>query len=154
MRLYRNLDKRFKHPHSIDYKEDGKLKTGRVFTAHATGITFQHPSLTNRQFLRCLKEWTPEIEAEVQAIPTQVVKSTGELKTPYVDELNTHGNRKVFARAAVESWSLDCEPVDVSGWSRVSFNPTQGDRYFHVDGERVDYASEAYFDSDGNMWIR
>ena len=35
---------------------------------------------------------------------------------------------------------------------RIRLNPTKGDRYFHVDGERVDTAQTVYLLSDGTAW--
>ena len=63
--------------------------------------------------------------------------------------------RKVFAYIHSEETTVDAPQPDLTGWQRVFFNPRKGHRFFQLsDGTRVDTASEAYWDTDGNMWIR
>ena len=64
------------------------------------------------------------------------------------------GHRAIFAWFKVQETDLeiDVEFEIPTNAQRVRFNPKNGDRFFHIDGERVDSLSVAFFTGNGECW--
>ena len=62
------------------------------------------------------------------------------------------GKRGVYAWFTSETCSPSVPEQLPTNVVRIRLNPTRGERYFHVDGERVDTAQTVYLLSDGTAW--
>ena len=60
--------------------------------------------------------------------------------------------RGVFAWTTADSITVGIPSELPADAVRVRLNPTRGDRYFHVDGVRIDSAPVVYLLSDGTAW--
>ena len=127
-----------------------------VAIVHAFDVVLEPPSLTSRQYLRCLENYDEATIEEVKRIPTKPGKK------PYIEELTSKGNRKVFAYSYAKTVNVitDAPSEKVlleNGFRRVHFNPKRGDRFFHLgDRVKVETAKEAYYITGAkpSMWIR
>ena len=62
------------------------------------------------------------------------------------------GKRSVYAWTTADSITVGIPSELPADAVRVRLNPTRGDRYFHVDGVRIDSAPVVYLLSDGTAW--
>ena len=62
------------------------------------------------------------------------------------------GNRSVFAWFKTSALTVNC-PVEIPAHAkRVRFNPKRGERFFSIDGQRIDFLSKAWLTSDGECF--
>ena len=59
--------------------------------------------------------------------------------------------RAVFAWFKTSQISTTCPPLPVNA-IRIRFNPKNGDKFFHVDGKRVDHMRQVWAMNDGTCW--
>ncbi len=61
------------------------------------------------------------------------------------------GKRSVFAWFKSDNISADI-PAIPSKAKQVNFNPKKGDKYFHMQGEQVDYLTQVWLTKDGQCF--
>tara|TARA_R110002012_G_scaffold10074_1_gene46840 strand:+ start:127 stop:480 length:354 start_codon:yes stop_codon:yes gene_type:complete len=62
------------------------------------------------------------------------------------------GNRSVFAWFKTSALTVNC-PVEIPAHAkRVRFNPKRGERFFSMNGQRIDFLSRAWLTSDGECF--
>jgi len=62
------------------------------------------------------------------------------------------GYRAVFAWFKSGNLQVNPELSIPAEARRIRFNPKTGDKWFHIDGIKVDFLSQAWLDADGNAW--
>ena len=62
------------------------------------------------------------------------------------------GRRSVYAWSSGDACTPGVPDTLPAEAVRVRLNPTHGDRYFHVNGERINSARTLYLLSDGTCW--
>ena len=66
--------------------------------------------------------------------------------------INNQGYRAVFAWFKANNVQVNPELSIPSEARRIHFNPKRGERFFTIDGEKIDFLSQAWLDADGNAW--
>ena len=61
------------------------------------------------------------------------------------------GHRSVFAWFKSDNLTTDTPSLDENA-ERVNFNPKNGDKFFHINGKRVDRLSRVWFLNDGTCY--
>ena len=62
------------------------------------------------------------------------------------------GYRAVFAWFKSDNVQVNNSLSIPSEAKRIRFNPKNGDKWFHIDGIKVDFLRKAYLDGNGNAW--
>ena len=62
------------------------------------------------------------------------------------------GYRAVFAWFKSDNIQANTPLSIPSEARRIRFNPKNGDKWFHIDGIKVDFLRQAWLDADGNAW--
>ena len=62
------------------------------------------------------------------------------------------GYRAVFAWFKADNLQVNPELSIPSEARRIRFNPKRGERFFTIDGIKVDFLRQAWLDADGNAW--
>ena len=128
--------------------QEPKEPVDNCITAILEDVTLKHPSITNKQFLRAVENYSKAFEKEVKA-----------LGGDYSAELKKTVGRKVFAFYKAVSIRINPKPKALtlpSDAERIYFNPKAGDTYFHFrrNGKKfkVDHLSKVYALANGETY--
>ena len=62
------------------------------------------------------------------------------------------GYRAVFAWFHSDNLKVNPELSIPAEARRIRVNPKRGERFFTIDGEKIDFLRQAWLDADGNAW--